>query len=153
MRGNSHVRFGGRPRGKGPAQQEPRRAAHPSQTGKGHFGLDHSQVRLYPALRRHIVLVMVALAMCAVTASAMRAKTSTLPPEPATPDDMPPQEPGLIALTVAEIKRLLNLVSRTWRIATHHLHWTWWRRRHQARARWHHQRTRLRRQAKMSWST
>jgi SRSO17 transposase len=117
------------------------------QTGKGHFGLDHSQVRLYPALRRHIVLVMAALAICAVTASAMRAKTSTLPPEPASPDDRPPDDPGLIALTVAEIKRLLNLVSRTWRIATHHLHWTWWRRRHQARARWHHQRTRLRRQA------
>jgi SRSO17 transposase len=117
------------------------------QTGKGHFGLDHSQVRLYPALRRHIVLVMVALAICAVTASAMRARTSTLPSEPATPDDSPPDDPGLIALTVAEIKRLLNLVSRTWRFATHHLHWTWWRRRHQARARWHHQRTRLRRQA------
>ena len=92
---------------------------------------------------------MVALAICAVTASALRAKTSTLPPEPISPDDIPPQEPGLIALTVAEIKRLLNLVSRTWRIATHHLHWTWWRRRHQARARWYHQRTRLRRQAEM----
>jgi hypothetical protein len=25
----------------------------------------------------------------------------------------------------------------------HHLHWAWWRRRHQARARWYHQRTRL----------
>jgi SRSO17 transposase len=117
------------------------------QTGKGHFGLDHSQVRLYTALRRHIILTMTALAICAVTASAMRDKTSTLPPEPTSPDDEPPDDPGLIALTVAEVKRLFNLVTRTWRAASHHLHWTLWRRRHQARARWHHQRTRLRRQA------
>lgn len=117
------------------------------QTGKGHFGLDHSQVRLYTALRRHIVLTMIALAICAVTAAAMRATTSTLPPEPASPDDIPPEQPGLIALTVAEIKRLYNLATRTWRTASHHLHWTWWRRRHQARARWYHQRTRLRQQA------
>jgi hypothetical protein len=115
------------------------------QTGKGHFGLDHSQVRLYTAIRRHIVLTMTALAICAVTASAMRDKTSTLPPEPTHPDDEPPDDPGLIALTVAEVKRLFNLVTRTWRAASHHLHWTLWRRRHQARARWYHQRTRLRR--------
>jgi SRSO17 transposase len=117
------------------------------QTGKGHFGLDHSQVRLYTALRRHIILTMIALAICAVTAAAMRAKTSTLPAEPTTPDDLPPENPGLIALTVAEIKRLLNLITRTWQAASHHLHWNWWRRRHQARARWYHKRTRLRRQA------
>lgn len=30
MRGNSHVRFGGRPDGKGPAQQAPRRPADPT---------------------------------------------------------------------------------------------------------------------------
>lgn len=114
------------------------------QTGKGHFGLDHSQVRLHTAIRRHIVLTMIALAVCAVTASAMRHKTSILPPEPTSPDDEPPDDPGLIALTVAEVKRLLNLITRTWQAASHHLHWSWWRRRHQARARWHHQRTRLR---------
>jgi len=113
------------------------------QTGKGHFGLDHSQVRLYTALRRHIVLTMIALAICAVTASAMRHKTSTLPPAPTSPNDQPPDDPGLIAITVAEVKRLLNLLTRTWQTASHHLHWSWWRRRHQARARWHHQRTRL----------
>ena len=115
------------------------------QTGKGHFGLDHSQVRLYAAIRRHIALTMTALAICAVTAAAMRSKTSTLPPEPTGPDDIPPEDPGLIALTVVEIKRLFNLITRTWRAASHHLHWTFWRRRHQARARWYHQRTRLRR--------
>ena len=38
------------------------------QVGKDHFGLDHSQVRLYTALMRHLVLAMTALAICAVTA-------------------------------------------------------------------------------------
>lgn len=37
--------------------------------GKDHFGLDHSQVRLYTALQRHLVLTMAALAVCAVTAA------------------------------------------------------------------------------------
>jgi SRSO17 transposase len=37
--------------------------------GKDHFGLDHSQVRLYTALVRHLVLTMAALAVCAVTAA------------------------------------------------------------------------------------
>ena len=119
------------------------------QTGKGHFGLDHSQVRFYTALLRHIILTMAALAVCAVTASTMRATTATLPPEPVDPDDPPAPDPGLIALTVAEVKRLCNLLTRTVREATHHLHWTWWRRRHQARARWYHRRTRLRRQAEL----
>jgi SRSO17 transposase len=117
------------------------------QTGKGHFGLDHSQVRLYTAIRRHIILTTTALAICAVTASTMHDTTSILPPEPASPDDEPPDDPGLIALTVAEVKRLFNLVTRTWQATSPHLHWTLWRRRHQARARWYHQRTRLRRQS------
>jgi len=33
-----------------------------------------------------------------------------------------------------------------WQTTRHYLHWSWWRRRHQARARWFHQRARLRRQ-------
>jgi SRSO17 transposase len=113
--------------------------------GKDHFGLDHSQVRLYTALLRHIVLTLAALAVCAVTAA--QAKTQAQQPIlPTTPDDEPPHDPGLIALTVAEIKRLFLLVTRRQQPETHHLHWTWWRRRHQARARWFHHRTRLRRQ-------
>src|SRR5207247_2311507 len=73
--------------------------------GKDHFGLDHSQVRLYTALLRHIVLTIAALAVCAVTAARAktRAPTAILP---TTPDELPPQDPGLIALTVAEVKRL-----------------------------------------------
>lgn len=112
--------------------------------GKDHFGLDHSQVRLYTALLRHVVLTMAALAICAVTAAHAKARTPALI-LPTRPDDQPPQDPGLIALTVAEIKRLFILVTRRLQPDTHHLHWIWWRR-HQARAKWFHHRTRLRRQ-------
>jgi SRSO17 transposase len=115
------------------------------QVGKDQFGLDHSQVRLYTALLRHLVLTMIALAACAVTAAAMRTLTNTAAPPPTHPDDEPPQDPGLIPLTVAEVKRLTNLVTRTGQRLVHHLRWSWWRRRHQARARWFHHRTRLRR--------
>jgi uncharacterized protein (DUF2384 family) len=51
----------------------------------------------------------------------------------------------VISLTVAEIKRLFNLITRQQRPLDHHLHWTIWRQRHQARARWFHHRTQLRR--------
>jgi SRSO17 transposase len=113
--------------------------------GKDHFGLDHSQARTYTALLRHTVLTMAALAICAVTAA--QAKTrAPAPILPTTPDEQPPHNLGLIALTVAEIKRLFNLATRRLQPETHHLHWIWWRRRHQARAKWFHHRTRLRRQ-------
>jgi SRSO17 transposase len=116
--------------------------------GKDHFGLDHSQVRLHTALLRHIVLVMAALAICAVTAAHARTRAPA-PILPTTPDEQPPPDPGLIALTVAEIKRLFELVTCRLQPEDHHLHWTWWRRRHQARARWFHHRTRLRRQVQV----
>lgn len=112
--------------------------------GKDHFGLDHCQARTYTALLRHIVLAMAAFAVCAITAA--HAKTQTPAPIlPTTPDAQPPANPGLIALTVAEIKRLFNLATRQLHPEAHHLHWIWWRRQHQARAKWFHHRTRLRR--------
>jgi SRSO17 transposase len=113
------------------------------QTGKDAFGLDHSQVRTYPALLRHLVLAMAALAICAVTAARSRTTTGSTPPPPTSPKDLPPADPGLIPLTVAEVKRLVNLLTHTWHGLNHHLRWHLWRRRHQARARWFHQRTRL----------
>lgn len=114
------------------------------QTGKDAFGLDHSQVRTYPALLRHLVLAMAALAVCSVTAARARtAANGSTPPPPTSPDDAPPGDPGLIALTVVEVKRLVNLLTHQWHGLQHHLRWHTWRRRHQARARWHHQRTRL----------
>lgn len=112
---------------------------------KDHFGLDHSQVRRYTALLRHTVLVMAAFAVCAVTAAHAATRTPA-PPRPTRPDQPPPEDPGLIALTVAEIKRLFNLATRRLQPLAHHLHWIRWRRRHQARARWFHHRTRLHRE-------
>lgn len=112
--------------------------------GKDHFGLDHSQVRLYTALSRHIMLTLAALAVCAVTAAQAKA-AAPAPVLPTTPDEQPPADPGLIALTVAEVKHLFMLVTRRFLPEAHHLRWIWWRRRHQARARWFHHRARLRR--------
>lgn len=112
--------------------------------GKDHFGLDHSQVRLYTALLRHIVLTLAALAVCAVTAAQAKAHAPAAV-LPITPDEQPPKDPGLITLTVAEVKRLFMLVTRQLLPEAHHLRWIWWRRRHQARARWFHHRARLRR--------
>lgn len=113
--------------------------------GKDHFGLDHSQARRYTALLRHIVLTTAALAVCAVTAAQAKIRAPALI-LPTQPDEQPPADPGLIPLTVAEIKRLFNLLTQRLQPETHHLRWIWWRRRHQARAKWFHHRTRLRRQ-------
>jgi SRSO17 transposase len=111
--------------------------------GKDHFGLDHCQVRLYTAVLRHIVLTMAALAVCAVTAAAEKPHRPPILPD--HPDQQPPRDTGLIAFTVAEIKRLFTLLNPVNHDTAHHLHWVIWRQRHQARARWYHHRTRLRR--------
>jgi hypothetical protein len=115
--------------------------------GKSWFGLAHSQARRYTAIIRHLALAMAALAVCAITAALTRERTSTLTRPPVSPDDLPPGDPGLIPLTGAEIKRIFNLVTRTGHTTRHHLHWSWWRRRHQARALWFHQRAQLRRES------
>jgi hypothetical protein len=113
--------------------------------GKSDFGLADSQVRCYTALCRHPALAMAAHAVCAVTAALARCRTSALARPPASPDDPPPEDPGLIPLTATEIKRVFNLITRAWQTIRHRLHWSWWRRRHQARARWFHHRARRRR--------
>ena len=63
--------------------------------GKDCFGLDEFQVRLYTAIGRHTVLVMAALAICAITAALLKrphrypgtstcpARASHHPPTPA----------------------------------------------------------------------
>jgi hypothetical protein len=112
--------------------------------GKDCFGLDQSQVRLYTAIARHTVLVMAALAICAVTAAQLRSRTDTQAPPPVRPGQPPPADPGMIPLTVPEIRRLLAASLPRPQPAGHATHWLDWRRRHQARARWYHQRTRLR---------
>ena len=112
---------------------------------KDHFGLDQCQARLYTAIARHTVLVMAALAVCAVTAARLKRRTDTQVPPPNTPDQKPPAEPGLIPLTVGEVKRLLADALNHPNPPGHTTHWSNWRRRHQARSRWFHQRARLNR--------
>ena len=118
--------------------------------GKDCFGLDQSQVRLYTAIQRHIVLVMAALAICAVTAALLRDRTDTQAPPPVTPDQPPPAEPGLIPLTIPEIKRLLAALTTKPPPPWHVIRWDAWTRRHQARSRWFHKRTRLARDTEIS---
>jgi hypothetical protein len=56
-----------------------------AKTSKGHlqqlpedcFGLDQCQARLYTAIARHAVLVMAALAICAVTTALLKDRTDT----------------------------------------------------------------------------
>ena len=110
---------------------------------KGCFGLDQCQARLYTAILRHVVLVMAALAICAVTAARLGNRARAQAPAPARPDDTPPADPGLIPLTVREIRRLLAAELSRPKSPGHAARWLQWRRRHQARSRWFHQRARL----------
>jgi SRSO17 transposase len=112
------------------------------EAGKDCFGLDQSQVRLYTAIARHAVLAMAALAICAVTAALLRARTDSQAPPPARRGQPPPADPGLVPLSVPEISRLLAAGLPSWPPG-HAWHWLDWRRRHQARARWYHHRARL----------
>jgi SRSO17 transposase len=116
--------------------------------GKDCLGLDQSQARLYTAIARHTVLVCAALAVCAVTAALLRDRTDSQAPEPTHPDQSSPADPGLISLTIPEIKRLIAKATATPRPPGHTTHWINWRRTHQARSRWFHKRTRLARNIK-----
>ncbi len=107
--------------------------------------LNRGQARPYTAILRHIVLVMAALAICAVTAAQLKDRTDAQASPPATPAQPPPGA-GMIPLTVPEIKRLLAAALNRPRSRGHTVHWLTWRRRHQARSRWFHQRTRLNRE-------
>ena len=112
------------------------------QFAKDGLGLDQSQVRLYHAILRHTILVMAALAVCAVTAAHLKDKTSTQAPMPVHPGQKPPAGPGMIALTVPEVRRLIAATARP-APPGHAEHWSGWTRSHQARARWFHHRARL----------
>ena len=111
--------------------------------GKDCFGLDQSQVRLYSAIARHTVLVMAALAICAVTAALLHDRTDTQAPPPVTPDQPPPPDPGMVPLTVPQVKHLLAALPTQFRSPGHTDRWLDWKRLHQARSRWYHRRARL----------
>ncbi len=118
--------------------------------GKDCFGLDQCQARLYIAIIRHAVLVMAALAICAVTTAQLKDRTDTQAPAPVRPDQPPPAEPGMIPLTVPEIKRLLAALTSAPLPRSLVIHWDAWTRRHQARSRWFHRRARLARNARIA---
>src|SRR5205814_8980360 len=88
---------------------------------------------------------MATAATSAPTAARAKDRTDTHAPPPNRPDEAPPTEPGTIPLTVPEVKRLLAGVGQQPKPPGHDTHWRNWRRRHQARARWFHQRARLNR--------
>jgi SRSO17 transposase len=92
------------------------------QTGKGLCGLDQHQVRRWRSWYRWTTLSMLAHAFLVVAALAER--TQRPPPS------------GLVGLTCNEIQRLFAaLVIQPIADAAHRLRWSFWRRRHQARAR------------------
>ena len=130
------------------------------QQGKGQAGLDQHQVRLWHSFHRHTVLSMCALALLAVATA--RPPGTPVPwaaadPDagagatgqpghwrdtgklPARPGEQPPRDMGLIRVTVPEARKLLATSAR----GTFRTSWSIWRRRHQARARWHYYQAQL----------
>ncbi len=95
------------------------------QTGKGQVGLDHYQVRGWTGWHRFITLAMLALAIVAILAILAA--------------QQPNAGPKVIALTVAEIRRLLTAFVLAQPLPpAHTLHWSIWRRTSLARARRSH---------------
>ena len=134
------------------------------QQAKGQAGLDQHQVRLWHSFHRHTVLSMCALALLALAAArplppgppahaegatpagaaqpAAWADTGILP---ASADEPPPKHPGMVKVSVPEARRLLRLATTPTTGAARQLGHAWsrWRRKHQARARYHHYKARL----------
>lgn len=102
------------------------------QTAKGQVGLDQHQVRRWPSWHRFTTLAMAALAVLTICAA------------DAADEPHEPEQQSMIALTVNEIRRLINvLIIQPIRDLNHHLRWSDWRRHHQARARRAHYTRRL----------
>ncbi|MEU8091669.1 hypothetical protein AB0B75_12770 [Micromonospora chalcea] len=94
------------------------------QTGNGQVGLDHYQGRGRTGWHRFITLATLALAVLTILAATAQ---------------QPDADPEIIALPVAEIRRLLNAFVLTGQLPPEHiLHWSIWRRASQARARRSH---------------
>jgi SRSO17 transposase len=126
------------------------------QQGKGQTGLDQHQVRTWPSFHRHTVLSMCAQALLAIAAARPVPPGADPPPadgtgqpaawrdtgkRPARASDPPPgDDPGLVKVSVPEARRLARLATAPMTRAARDLGYAWsrWRRRHQARARWHH---------------
>jgi hypothetical protein len=108
------------------------------QAAKSQVGLDEHQVRQWTCWQRFTVLAMLALAILAACAELDTPATQADPYHHARHDD------GPIPLTVNEIRRLFAvLLTTTVHTIAHRLHWSLWRRWHQARARRSHYKRRL----------
>jgi hypothetical protein len=136
------------------------------QQAKGQAGFDQHQVRLWHSFHRHTVLSMCALAILAIAAArpqppaplASAAGAAPVPAGgqpagwagtgalPASPDQPAPAEIGMVKVSVPEARRLLRLATTPTTATARQLGYAWsrWRRKHQARARWHHYQARLR---------
>jgi SRSO17 transposase len=98
--------------------------------GKDEVGLDQHQVRKWTSWYRYTTLAMLAHAILAAIAARERASH-------------PQGTQKLIALTVNEIRHLFaKLITNAVRGMSHWLHWSRWRRQHQARALTSHYRRR-----------
>jgi SRSO17 transposase len=82
---------------------------------KGEVGLDQYQVRRWTAWYRHITLALLAHAFLAVLQA-----------------DAPPPPMNQIPLTIPELRRLIHALACTDEERRHRLHWSRWRRLHQA---------------------
>ena len=138
------------------------------QQAKGQAGLDQHQVRLWQSFHRHTVLSMCALALLAVAAA--RPSAAPLTPGtaaddavqdaavaqpagwadtgilPASPNQPPPEDPGMVKVSVPEAHRLMRMATTPMTATARAAGYAWsrWRRRHQARARYHHYQAQLR---------
>src|SRR6266702_836298 len=65
---------------------------------------------------------------------------------PSSAHEPAPEDPGMVKVSVPEARRLLNLATTPMTAVTRQLGYAWsrWRRKHQARARYHHSKARLR---------
>lgn len=99
------------------------------QAARGQVGLDHYQVRNWTSWHRHITLAMLTLAFLTAVAADAAPKRSTGPHHPA-------RSSGPTSLTVPEIRHLFTTVFAPPALtAARLLHWSIWRRLHQATAR------------------
>lgn len=106
------------------------------QAAKGQVGLDHYQVRHWTSWHRHITLAMLALALLTALAA------DAAPDRPADAHH-PARSRDPISLTVPEIRHLFGAAFHPPTVpAARLLHWSTWRRRHQATARRSHYRRR-----------
>ena len=114
---------------------------------QGRGRLDQYEVRRYPSWYRHITLAMLALAYLAVVRSRLAGAAQAAAARPQRGASMAEfllEHGELIPLTLPEVRRLVyRVVVRILAPPETVLHWSHWRRRHQARAQRSHYHRRL----------